>query len=161
MGWTDRLKIDSSLHCIAELSCCIGPFLNFVFASCCNCALEVLGRSMYAFDLLESLVLLRWICFWRNGICSAPCCCHWKLLCANGCGLLAAWSSRRSSCCTMPRIRCLVQRRSGLWIAFPSRANQASRLCRFSHKRLVGLTWVSCIPLASTSPPWASVWICK
>lgn len=59
-------------------------------------------------------------------------------------GVLAVWSSLRSSYCTMPRIWCLVQQRGGSWIAFPSWTNQA--LLLLFHKCLVGLTWVSSFP---------------
>lgn len=65
-------------HCTAELSSCIGPFLNLwlLLQLCPGSA----GRTMCAFALLESSLLLGLIYFWTDGIYSAPCSCHQKLL---------------------------------------------------------------------------------
>lgn len=118
-------------HCTAELSSCIGPFLNLWL-------LGVLGKGLCAFGLL------RLICFWTNETCSAPAGAIESCLFAKGRGFLAVWSSLRRSYYTMPRLWCLVQQRGESSIAFPNWTNQA--LLLLLPKHLFDLTWVNSFP---------------
>lgn len=122
---------------------------------------------MCAFALLESLLLLGLICFWTNGIYSTPCSCHQKLL---FCKMLGVFG-----CLIFPQEQLLRNAKDMMsgsaegWImnCFP-KLNKSGSTASLSQvpgwldlSKFIPQKTAVCIPPASTSPPQASVWICK